>query len=256
MHTLHAILENPIMLQSSNPKRIAMNVADRTASPSPTTVARKLSNPEVPQTRPSYTKTSISHILPVTWKSPITQPTEDDEPAENTSVKANRVAKKALSSKETKLYKEKLSSLYTTLPPAAQTQLTEARFTKYMVRAITHDDALRTLFQTKGIPRIDNLSNLTFETFRQSPFNYAAFNIQIKGHETGNFVVEKRQDYTLIGWCQNKPFSFQVQQKYGNPNQRQPQRPTTVFTNTQPSEARLTTAHGVIKFSKGTVQKT
>lgn len=257
MTTHHPILEIPVIIQSSNPKRIAITLANRSNSPSPTTVARRLSKtispePESPQT---YIKTAISHILPVNWKSPITKPMDADDQHENTSVKNKRVHKETMSSEEKTLYKEKLSSLYTTLPAAAQTQLTEVRFTKYMYRAITHDNALRALFQTKDIPVIANLSNLNFETARQYPFtSYAAFTIKIEGHETGTFVFEKRQNYKLIGWCQNKPFSFQVQQKAISPNQSH--RPTTVCTTTRPIEAKLTTAHRVIEFSKGNVQKT
>ena len=244
MTTPHPIPEISVMIKSSNPKRIAIPLANSSSRPS------KTKSPK-PESAKASIKTSISHILPENWESPITQPRDAAAGPEKTSVKNKLVDTEPISAEE-KTFKEKLASLYTTFPAAARTQLTEARFTKYMYRAITHDNALRALFETKELPVISNLDNLNSETERQYPFaRYASFTIKIEGHENGTFVFEKRQDYKLIGWCQPEPFSFLVAQTAISPHQSPP--PSSVCTMDRPIEAKLTTSTHVIKFSKGKV---
>ena len=240
-------MNSPVTTPNSNPKRVAMQEAlpNRSKSPSPTTVARRLSNPPEQEATESYIKTSISHILPGNWPSPITKPMTHDDHPENILVTTKPVQTAAA------VYKEKVAALYTTLPKEAQTHLNEATFTKYMYRAIKHNEDLRTLFQKDDIPNVANLQNLKFETYRQQGAGYTAFNIHLKGLETGQFVFEKRQDYKLMGWCQHEPFSFLVAQTAISPHQSPP--PSSVCTMDRPIEAKLTTSTHVINFSKGKV---
>jgi len=247
MNTPHPILEISVMIKSSNPKRIAIPRENSISRPS------KTKSPKPESAKAAHIKTSISHILPENWESPITQPSDAAAGSEKTSVKNKPVDTEPMSAEE-KTFKEKLESLYKTLPEAAKTQLKQARFTKYMYRAITHDNALRALFETKDLPVISNLDNLNFETARQYPFaRYAAFSIKIKGHEKGKFVFEKRQDYELIGWCQRcqpyEHFSFPVAHNVTSSNQSPLS--SRVFTMDRPVEAKLTTSTHVRKFSNG-----
>jgi hypothetical protein len=230
-HDLHLLSERSHTAPVSNPKVLAIT---KNGNTSPITVARKLSE-DVPVENlpPLYIKTSISHLLPVNYPSPLTQPEEVTE-----AIEARYHA-----------VKKNLTHVYKQIPITAQQQFSKKDFKKYMYPAIKHDARLSEIFENSTPPRISNSENLASEAHRQYPFrHYTGLNIKIEGHTNGQFIFEKRTNYTLIGWChQNKHFSFQ-EQSLAPPSRKY--RAATVSSNNHPIEAKLSNASKSIHFSQ------
>jgi len=227
MPHIHDILtlNSPVTIQSSNPKRIALQTLDRSNSPSPTAVARRLSNPETPAITQSYTKTAISHILPKNWKSPITEPAQilsakkTTNPDSYTKTSISHILPENWKSpitappQENPAYAPKLSALYLTLPVQIRNIVQKETFEHVLQAAIPHDTCLQAIFNGQQLPVFETSSvrNSLPGSYSDS---WSSVALRFEGHPKGQFVFQQYKEYKLVGWChQNKVINFQPSAK-------------------------------------------